>query len=229
MRGQTLISRSTYRHISWQFTQHKRHLLVHVYIQIFSTVDLIVFPSGRRRTWWSVCYFFFVCKIQVLYTRWLRRQLHVPTSKSNSNNLIAGTTGIVRLWSIITTLLSARPCEPWKVKPVPNRCNKFFFFFFSILSVLSRSACLLTAGGQEQHQFYRSETHQQEAGAPSMMQQETCDKSSLSPTPTLASHNSLSSGLSPLGNHTSDPSNVTKEERSSRQRGQSSPSPSKSF
>ena len=181
--------------------------------------------------------FFFVCKIQVLYTRWLRRQLHVPTSKSNSNNLIAGTTGIVRLWSIITTLLSARPCEPWKVKPVPNRCNNFFFFFFfSILRdiqcnliVLSRSACLLTAGGQEQHQFYRSETHQQEAGAPSMMQQETCDKSSLSPTPTLASHNSLSSGLSPLGNHTSDPSNVTKEERSSRQRGQSSPSPSKSF
>ena len=118
-------------------------------------------------------------------------------------------------------------------KPVPNRCNKIFFsILWDIqcnLIVLSRSACLLTAGGQEQHQFYRSETHQQEAGAPSMMQQETCDKSSLSPTPTLASHNSLSSGLSPLGNHTSDPSSVTKEERSSRQRGQSSPSPSKSF
>jgi len=93
-----------------------------------------------------------------------------------------------------------------------------------------RSACLLTAGGQEQHQFYRSEPHQQGAGPPVMMQQETCDKSSVSPTPTASHNNSLSSGMSPLGsgNHTGDQSSVTKEERTSRQRGQSSPSPSKS-
>ena len=60
------------------------------------------------------------------------------------------------------------------------------------------------------------------------MMQEPCDKTSVSPTPT-APHNNLSSGLSPLGNtgH-NDPSSVTKEERSSRHRGQSTPSPSKS-
>ncbi|XP_057364752.1 T-box transcription factor TBX1-like [Daphnia carinata] len=88
-------------------------------------------------------------------------------------------------------------------------------------------ACLLTAGGQEQHQFYRSESHQQGIGPPAMMQQESCDKSSVSPTPSTPHHNGQSSGLSPMGsgNHTNDLSTLTKEERSSRQRGQSSPSP----
>uniref|UniRef100_A0A0N8EFX5 T-box transcription factor TBX1 n=1 Tax=Daphnia magna TaxID=35525 RepID=A0A0N8EFX5_9CRUS len=88
-------------------------------------------------------------------------------------------------------------------------------------------ACLLTAGGQEQHQFYRSESHQQGIGPPVMMQQEGCDKSSASPTPSAPHHIGQSSGLSPLGggNHTNDSSTLTKEERSNRQRGQSSPSP----
>lgn len=109
----------------------------YIYIQIFSTVDSIVFPSGRRRTWWGVCYFLCVCKIQVLYTRWLRRQVHVATSKSNSNNLIAGTTGIVRLWSIITALVSARPCEPWKVKNLSRIVViKYFFRFYETTRVI---------------------------------------------------------------------------------------------
>jgi hypothetical protein len=116
-----------------------------------------------------------------------------------------------------------------------RRKKQIFLWDPHCITPFLRSACLLTAGGQEQHQFYRSEPHQQGAGPPVMMQQETCDKSSVSPTPTTtASHNnnnnSLSSGMSPLGggNHSGDQSSVTKEERTSRQRGQSSPSPSKS-
>ena len=104
-----------------------------------------------------------------------------------------------------------------------------FCFFFLPASIECNvvPACLLTAGGQEQHHFYRSEQHHQVSGPPVMMQ-ETCDKTSVSPTPATNPINN--SGLSPLGPVNNDPSvTVTKEERSSRQRGQSSPSPSKTF
>lgn len=116
------------------------------------------------------------------------------------------------------------------MRAMEGTCLVFFSSFTSFIVRMflirpCRSACLLTAGGQEQHHFYRSEQHQQGSG-PSAMMQETCDKSSASPTP-AANHNN--SGLSPLGTVNNDPSTVTKEERSSRQRGQSSPSPSKSF
>lgn len=186
---------------------------------------------------WGAQHFFLRNSQSVIRTPWLRQRVHAPTSKSSSRP-IAGTTGTVRLWSIITALVSTRPCEPWKVKDYLCRRKKTNIFMgHTLYNTFCRSACLLTAGGQEQHQFYRSEPHQQGAGPPVMMQQETCgDKSSVSPTPTTtASHNnnnnnSLSSGMSPLGggNHSGDQSSVTKEERTSRQRGQSSPSPSKS-
>ena len=131
-------------------------------------------------------------------------------------------TGTVRLRSIITRLVSPRPCGQWKV-------FHFCFIFFLPASIECNvvPACLLTAGGQEQHHFYRSEQHHQVSGPPVMMQ-ETCDKTSVSPTPATNPINN--SGLSPLGPVNNDPSvTVTKEERSSRQRGQSSPSPSKTF
>lgn len=117
------------------------------------------------------------------------------------------------------------PMRAMEGKSIPPK-----FILQQYLIRYRRPACLLTAGGHEQHHYYRSELHQQGAGPPVAMQ-ETCDKNSVSPTPS-ASHHTLSSGLSPLGSGSStgnsDPSSVTKEERSSRQRGhQPSPSPSK--
>jgi hypothetical protein len=73
------------------------------------------------------CANFFRNSQSVVRTPWLRRRVHAPTSKS-SNQPIAGMTGTVRHWSIITALVSTRPCEPWKVKD--NLCRHKIKYFY---------------------------------------------------------------------------------------------------
>jgi hypothetical protein len=136
--GQTPISRSildhVHRHISWQFTQ-KGHLYAlcnwisadgGIIYGHPATVNHLFAVRPVSPVTWGAQHFFRNSQ-SVIRTPWLRRRVHAPTSKSSSQP-IAGTTGTVRLWSIITALVSTRPCEPWKVKD--NLCRHKIKYFY---------------------------------------------------------------------------------------------------
>ena len=144
--------------------------------------------------------------------RWHRLQVRNSSSINSSNTInnnnrpIAGTIGAIRP-PFIT--IWAHLCAPWKVQSL--KIPPFLLLGHSNLNQRLEwdllLACLLTAGtGQtESNQFYRSDA---------LMMTESCgaqNKTSVSPDP---------DGLSPINGQQHN----TKEERSSRQRGGSSPS-----